>query len=87
MSIHAGVKNNCKVKVNWIHSEDINDTNVGEKLSKVSVLVTPGFEIEDGKVKYLDKIYRKNNIPFFWYLLSEINLDSARFHQVFSLKM
>ena len=65
--IHAGVKNNCKVKVNWIHSEDINDTNVGEKLSRLSgVLVAPGFGDRgmEGKISAI-KYIRKNNIPFF----------------------
>ena len=65
--IHAGVKNNCKVKVNWIHSEDINETNVGEKLSRLSgVLVAPGFGDRgmEGKISAI-KYIRKNNIPFF----------------------
>ena len=31
-----GAKNSCKVKVNWIHSEKINETNVTEKLSGLS---------------------------------------------------
>ena len=65
--IHGGVKNNCKVKVNWIHSEDINDTNVGEKLSRLNgVLVAPGFGDRgmEGKISAI-KYVRKNNIPFF----------------------
>ena len=28
--IHAGAKNSCKVKVNWIHAEEINNTNAAE---------------------------------------------------------
>ena len=65
--IHGGVKNNCKVKVNWIHSEDINDNNVGEKLSRLNgVLVAPGFGDRgmEGKISAI-KYVRKNNIPFF----------------------
>ena len=65
--IHAGVKNNCKVKVNWIHSENINETNVAEKLSRLSgVLVAPGFGDRgmEGKISAI-KYVRKNNIPFF----------------------
>ena len=35
-AIIHGAKNSCKVKVNWIHSEKINETNVTEKLSGLS---------------------------------------------------
>ena len=65
--IHAGAKNNCKVKVNWIHAEELNETNVQEKLSGMSgVLVAPGFGDRgmEGKISAI-KYVRKNNIPFF----------------------
>ena len=58
--IHGGVKNNCKVKVNWIHSEDINETNVEEKLSRLSgVLVAPGFGDRGMEGKISNKICKK----------------------------
>ena len=65
--IHAGVKNSCKVKVNWIHSEEINENNVEEKLTGLSgVLVAPGFGDRgiEGKISTI-KYVRENNIPFF----------------------
>ena len=65
--IHAGAKNSCKVKVNWIHSEKINETNVTEKLSGLSgVLVAPGFGDRgmEGKISTI-KYLREYNIPFF----------------------
>ena len=64
--IHAGAKNNCKVKVNWIHAEELNETNVQEKLSGMSgVLVAPGFGDRgiEGKISAI-KYIRENNIPF-----------------------
>ncbi|MCC6581915.1 MAG: CTP synthase, partial [Phycisphaeraceae bacterium] len=42
--IHAGAVNNCRVNVQWIHSEWINEENVTEKLSGLSgIIVAPGF--------------------------------------------
>jgi len=64
--IHAGAKNSCKVKVKWIHAEEINDINVSEKLSGLSgVLVAPGFGDRgiEGKISSIKHI-RENNIPF-----------------------
>ena len=65
--IHAGAKNSCKVKVNWIHAEEINNTNAYEKLAGLKgVLVAPGFGDRgmEGKIETI-KYLRKNNIPFF----------------------
>ena len=65
--IHAGAKNSCKVKVNWIHAEEINNTNAAEKLSGLKgVLVAPGFGDRgmEGKIETI-KHLRENNIPFF----------------------
>ncbi len=64
--IHAGVANNCKVKVEWIHSETINEENVSSKLSGLSgVLVAPGFGNRgiEGKISAI-KFARENKIPF-----------------------
>jgi CTP synthase len=65
--IHAGATNSCKVKVNWIHAEEINDSNVSEKLAGLKgVLVAPGFGDRgmEGKISAI-KYIRENNIPFF----------------------
>ena len=65
--IHAGAKNSCKVDVEWIHAEEINDSNVTEKLAKLKgVIVAPGFGDRgvEGKISTI-KYLRENNIPFF----------------------
>jgi CTP synthase len=64
--IHAGVKNSCKVKVNWINAEEINKKNVAEKLVGLKgVLVAPGFGDRgmEGKIMTI-KYIRENGIPF-----------------------
>ncbi len=65
--IHAGAKNECKVIVEYIHSEFLNETNVKEKLSHLDgVLVAPGFGERgiEGKIAAITYI-RENQIPFF----------------------
>ncbi len=65
--IHAGASNECKVNVDYIHSENINPNNVAEKLSHLDgVLVAPGFGNRgiEGKLDAI-KYVRENNIPFF----------------------
>ncbi len=64
--VHAGVANECKVKLEWIHSETITDENVGSKLNGLAgILVAPGFGNRgiEGKIKAI-KFARENNIPF-----------------------
>ena len=64
--IHAGATNACKVKVEWIHAEEINNNNVAEKLAGLKgVLVAPGFGDRgmEGKISAI-KYIRENNIPF-----------------------
>jgi len=64
--IHAGVANDAKVNVSWIHSEDITAENIEKKLKDVSaVLVAPGFGERgiEGKINTI-KYVRENNIPF-----------------------
>lgn len=64
--IHAGVANECKVKLEWIHSESITPGNVEEKLGKLKgILVAPGFGDRgiEGKITAI-KYARENNIPF-----------------------
>jgi len=64
--IHAGVANECKVIVEWIHSEKIDESNVASKLGHLQgVLVAPGFGGRgiEGKITAI-KFTRENNIPF-----------------------
>lgn len=65
--IHAGAANECKVKIEWIHSESFTLTNIQEKLGHLDgVLVAPGFGERgiEGKIAAV-KFVRENGIPFF----------------------
>jgi CTP synthase len=65
--IHAGAMNECKVQVQYIHSEFITADNVSEKLSGLDgLLVAPGFGHRgiDGKITAV-KYARENGLPFF----------------------
>ncbi len=64
--IHAGVANDCKVNITWIHSESITDKTVAKQLKNLKgILVAPGFGERgiEGKVSAI-KYARENNIPF-----------------------
>ena len=64
--IHAGVANECKVKLDWIHSDTISDNNVDEKLNGLKgILVAPGFGKRgiEGKITAI-KYARENKMPF-----------------------
>ncbi|MFN8356409.1 MAG: CTP synthase [Spirosomataceae bacterium] len=63
---HAGAMNECKVKINWIHSEFL-DEDLEEKLANLDgILVAPGFGERgiEGKIKAV-QYARENGIPFF----------------------
>jgi CTP synthase len=65
--IHAGAQNDCKVKLNWISSEEINPETVAGILGGLDgVLVAPGFGERglEGKMAAI-KYVRENKIPFF----------------------
>jgi len=65
--IHAGASNETKVKVEWIHSEDINDKNAKDILGNLDgVIVAPGFGERgiEGKISTV-KFARENKLPFF----------------------
>lgn len=65
--IHAGASNDCKVSIEWIHSESITDENVAEKFAGLGgIVVAPGFGQRgiEGKITAI-KYARENNIPFF----------------------
>ncbi len=65
--IHAGVANDCKVKVESVHSENITDENAAQKLGHFdAILVAPGFGPRgiEGKISAI-RYARENNLPFF----------------------
>ncbi|RVT98065.1 CTP synthase [Mucilaginibacter limnophilus] len=65
--IHAGAKNECKVRVEFIHSEQLTPGNAIERLKGLhGVLVAPGFGERgfEGKIEAI-RYVRENNIPFF----------------------
>lgn len=64
--IHAGAENECKVKIRYIHSEEITRKNVDEMLQNLDgILVAPGFGHRGirGKIE-ATKFARENKIPF-----------------------
>jgi CTP synthase len=64
--IHAGASNKTKVKVRWIHSEELTPENAASKLEGLNgVLVAPGFGDRgiEGKIAAVQYV-RENNIPF-----------------------
>ncbi len=65
--IHAGAINDCKVNIEWIHSEELNEENAQARLKDLhGILVAPGFGHRGIAGKLLAIEYaRTNNIPFF----------------------
>jgi CTP synthase len=64
---HAGVANDTKVEIDWIHSEDLEQRGAEEILKRYKgIIVAPGFGHRgiEGKIKAA-KFARENNIPFF----------------------
>jgi CTP synthase len=65
--VHAGAKNECKVKLEYIHSELITDENAKHKLGHLDgILVAPGFGDRgiEGKISAI-RYAREEKIPFF----------------------
>jgi CTP synthase len=65
--VHAGAVNECKVNVQYIHSEFITAENVAEKLAGLDgLLVAPGFGHRgiEGKITAV-KYAREKGLPFF----------------------
>lgn len=63
---HAGVKNNVRVKINWIDSEALEIKNYEEILDKLAGIIVPGgFGTRgvNGKINAI-KFARENKIPF-----------------------
>jgi len=64
--IHGGTTNECKVNINLLQSENINESNVDDQLKNVQgIIVAPGFGERgiEGKILAV-KYARENNIPF-----------------------
>jgi CTP synthase len=65
--IHAGVVNETKVNVKWIHSEKLAKSNIKKEFKDLDgILVAPGFGSRgiSGKIEAV-QFARENNIPFF----------------------
>jgi len=64
---HAGVVHNVKVMVVFVHSEEVSEKNISEKLKGYDgILVAPGFGDRGIDGKILSVTYaRENNVPFF----------------------
>ena len=64
--VHAGAVNECKVKLQYIHSEEISRRNVDEMLSGLAgILVAPGFGHRGirGKIEAA-RYARENKVPY-----------------------
>jgi CTP synthase len=64
--IHAGAVNYCKVDIQWIHSETLEQGGIEEILGDLKgILVAPGFGHRgiEGKINAV-RFARENNIPF-----------------------
>jgi CTP synthase len=65
--IHAGASNECKVNVEWIHSEKIDEDNIDRKLKGCAgIIIAPGFGHRgiEGKI-IAAKYARELKIPYF----------------------
>jgi CTP synthase len=64
--VHSGAMNECEIDVEYIHSEDITEKNVIDRLSGLNgILIAPGFGSRGIEGKILTAKYaRENNIPF-----------------------
>ena len=65
--IHAGAAHECQVQIRWIHSEEVDITNVAEHFNGLAgVLVAPGFGERgiEGKITAI-RFAREKKIPFF----------------------
>jgi CTP synthase len=65
--IHGSTANECKVNVEWIHSESLTVNNIEEKLKNLhGLLVAPGFGERgiEGKIEAV-KYAREHKLPFF----------------------
>lgn len=65
--IHAGAANECRVIIEWIHSEKVNSENIGKKLKDCTgIIIAPGFGLRGIDGKIIGAQYaRENKIPYF----------------------
>ncbi|CAA0201603.1 CTP synthetase [Tenacibaculum maritimum] len=93
--IHAGATNETKVKIRWIHSNELTSKNVIQKLEGINgILVAPGFGDRgiEGKIKAV-QYARENHIPFFGICLGmqmaviEYSRNILRLKDAFSTEM
>jgi CTP synthase len=64
--IHAGVANETRVNVKWIHSEKLSKSNIEDELKGLDgILVAPGFGSRgiSGKIEAV-RFARENHVPF-----------------------
>ncbi len=64
--IHAGASNECRVKIRWIHSENLSLDNIAKTLDGLDgILVAPGFGERgfDGKLEAI-RHAREEKVPF-----------------------
>ena len=65
--IHSGAANDCRVKIEWIHSERITEENIERKVKGCGgMIIAPGFGYRGTEGKIVAARYaRINNMPFF----------------------
>jgi CTP synthase len=64
---HAGIANNTKIQIDWIHSEDVTEENAAEMLKDAQGIIVPGgfgHRGIEGKIAAA-KYARENKIPYF----------------------
>lgn len=64
---HAGIYNDCKVKIDWVDSEELTEENIGTVLKGIDAVIVPGgFGNRgiDGMI-LTAKFARENKIPYF----------------------
>lgn len=64
--IHAGAANNCRVRIKWLHSEELEEAGYIDQLAGLKgILVAPGFGHRgiEGKIRAV-RYARENDIPF-----------------------
>ncbi len=65
--IHAGAMNNCKVRIEDVHSEHLDESNIAQQLKGLDgILVAPGFGSRgvEGKIEAV-RYAREHKLPFF----------------------
>ena len=65
--VHAGAANETKVNINYVHSEEVNESTYVNLLKDADgIIVTPGFGHRGIAGKVLAAQYaRENNVPYF----------------------